>query len=91
MTIISTIVAKNPLKKWSSRHSQQKSQKCSTRMQSQNWQNDLCSFPRQTIHYHSNQVYALTSNAEEVEQFYEELQDLLELTPKKHVLFIVGD
>ena len=39
------------------------------------------------------QVYALTSNAEEaeVEQFYEDLQDLLELTPKKYVLFIIGD
>ena len=38
------------------------------------------------------QVYALTSNAEEaeVERFYEELQDLLELTPKKDVLFIIG-
>ena len=37
------------------------------------------------------QVYALTSNAEEAEQFYEELQDLLELTPEKDVLFIIGD
>ena len=39
------------------------------------------------------QVYALTSNAEEaeVEWFYEGLQDLLELTPKKDVLFIIGD
>ena len=39
------------------------------------------------------QVYAPTSNAEEseVEQFYEDLQDLLELTPKKDVLFIIGD
>ena len=39
------------------------------------------------------QVYALTSNAKEaeVEQFYEDLQDLLEWTPKKDVLFIVGD
>ena len=39
------------------------------------------------------QVYAPTSNAEEaeVEQFYEDLQDLLELTPKKDVLFITGD
>ena len=36
------------------------------------------------------QVYALTSNAEEAEQFYEDLQDLLELTPKKDVLFIIG-
>ena len=39
------------------------------------------------------QVYVPTSNAEEaeVEQFYEDLQDLLELTPKKDVLFIIGD
>ena len=39
------------------------------------------------------QVYALTSNAEEaeVEWIYEDLQDLLELTPPKHVLFIIGD
>ena len=39
------------------------------------------------------QVYALTSNAEEteVEWFYEDLQDLLELTPKRDVLFIIGD
>ena len=38
-------------------------------------------------------VYALTNNAEEaeVEWFYEDLQDLLELTPKKDVLFIKGD
>ena len=39
------------------------------------------------------QVYAPTSNTEEaeVEQFYEDLHDLLELTPKKDVLFIIGD
>ena len=39
------------------------------------------------------QVYALTNNAKEseVEQFYENLQDLLELTPKKDILFIIGD
>ena len=39
------------------------------------------------------QVYAQTSNAEEaeVERFCEDLQDLLELTPKKDVLFIIGD
>ena len=38
-------------------------------------------------------VYALTSNAEEaeVQRFYEDLQDLLELTPEKDVLFIIGD
>ena len=39
------------------------------------------------------QVYAPTSNAEEaeVERFYEDLQDLLELIPKKDVLFVIGD
>ena len=39
------------------------------------------------------QVYAPTSNAEkaDIEQFYEDLQDLLELTPKKDVFFIIGD
>ena len=43
-----------PQKKWSGHHGQQKSLKCSTWMQSQKLQNDLCSFPRQTIQYHSN-------------------------------------
>ena len=39
------------------------------------------------------QAYASSSNTEEVEveQFYEDLQDLLELTPKKYVLFIIGN
>ena len=37
------------------------------------------------------QVYAPTTNAEEAEWFYEDLQDLLELTAKKDVLFITGD
>ena len=68
-------------------------------MQSQKRQNDLSSFPRQTIQYHAEEA--------EVEQFYEDLQDLLELTLiknkiklkkkkkeltlKKDVLFIIGD
>ena len=62
-------------------------------MQSQKRQNDLCLFPRQTIQYHSNPSLCLTSIAEEaeVEQFYEDLQELLELTPKKDVFFIIGD
>ena len=37
------------------------------------------------------QAYAPPSNAEEAERFYEDLQGLLELTPKKDVLFIMGD
>ena len=62
-------------------------------MQSQKRQNDLYSFSRQTIQYHSNPNFAPTSNTEEaeVERFYEDLQDLLELTPQKDVLFIIGD
>ena len=62
-------------------------------MQSQKGQNDLCSFPRQTFNITVIQASAPTGNAEEaeVERFYEDLQDLLELTPKKDVLFIIGD
>ena len=37
------------------------------------------------------QVYAPTTNAKEAERFYDDLQDILELTPKKDVLFIIGD
>ena len=37
------------------------------------------------------QVYVPTTHAKEAEQFYEDLQDLLELIPKKDVLFIIGD
>ena len=40
---------------------------------------------------HIIQVYALNSNTEEAELFYEDLQDLLELTPPKNVLFIIKD
>ena len=62
-------------------------------MQSQKRQNDLCSFPRQTIKYHGNPSLCPDQYAEEaeVEWFYEDLQDLLELTPQKDVLFIIGD
>ena len=62
-------------------------------MQSQKWKNDLCLFPRQPFNITVIQVYAPTNNAEEaeVERFYEGLQDLLELTPKKDVLFIIED
>ena len=61
-------------------------------MQSQKRQNDLC-FQGKPFNITVIQVYGPTSNAEEaeVEWFYEDLQDLLELTPKKDVLFIIGD
>ena len=70
-----------------------KNLKCGTSMPSQKRQNDLYSFPRQTTQYQVIQAYAPTSNAEEaeVEWFYEDLQELLELTPQKDVFFITGD
>ena len=62
-------------------------------MQSQKQQNDLCLFPRQTIQYHGNPSLCPTTNVEEaeVEWFYEDLQNLQELTFKKDVLFFIGD
>ena len=51
-------------------------------MQSQKQQNDLC-FQAKPFNITVIQVYALTNNAEEAEWFYEDLQDLLELTPNK--------
>ena len=62
-------------------------------MPSQKQQNDLCLFPRQTIQCHSNPSLGPNHyNAKEAgEWFYEDLQDLLELTPKKDVLSIIGD
>ena len=50
-------------------------------------------FQGKPFHITVIQVYTLTSNVKEaeVEQFYEDLQDLLELTPQKDVLFIIGD
>ena len=61
-------------------------------MQSQKWQNDLC-FQGKRFSITVIQVYAPTTNAKEaeVEWFYEDSQDLLELTPPKDVLFIIGD
>ena len=62
-------------------------------MQSQKRHNDLCSFLRQPFNITVIQVCALTNNVEEAEdeQFYEDLKDLLELTPPKDVLFIIRD
>ena len=92
MTIISTTVGRNPLEEWSSHHGQQESPKCSTWMQSQKRQNDLY-FQGKPLNITVIQLYDPTSNAEEaeVEWLYEDLQDLLELTPKKDILFIIGD
>ena len=61
-------------------------------MQFQKWKNDLC-FQGKQLNITVIKVYAPTSNAEEaeVEWFYEDLQDLLELTPPKNVLYIMGN
>ena len=50
----------------------------------------LCLFPRQAIQYHSNPSLCNAEEAE-AERFYEDLQDSLELTHKKDVLFIIRD
>ena len=62
-------------------------------MQPQKQQNDFCSFPKQTIQYNGNSSVCPKSNTEEAEvkQFYEDLQDFLELTLKKDFLFIIRD
>ena len=61
-------------------------------MQSQKGQNDLVCFQGKPFNITVIQVYAPISNAEEaeVEQFYEDLQDLLELTPKKMSSLLQG-
>ena len=79
--------------KWSSPHSQQKNLKCSTWVQSQNDRMISVHFQGKPFNITVIQVYAPTGNAEEaeIERFYEDLQDFLELTPKGDVLFIIGD
>ena len=61
-------------------------------MQSQEQENDLC-FQGKPFNITVTQAYAPSSNAEEaeVEWFYEDIQDLLELTPQKDIHFIIGD
>ena len=60
-------------------------------MQSQKRQRDLC-FQGKPFNITVIQVYAPTRNEEaEVERLHEDLQDLLELTPQKDVLFIIGE
>ena len=62
-------------------------------MQPQKWENDLCSFQSKPFTITVIQVYAPNSNAKEaeVEWFYEDLQDLLELALKKDIISIIGD
>ena len=80
-------------KKWSSHHGQQKSLNALLGCNLKNYRLVSVCFQGKPFNITVIQVYAPTSNAEEaeVEWFYEDLQDLLELTPKKDVLFIIGD
>ena len=70
-----------------------KSPKCSTWVQSQNNRTSSVCFQGKPFNITVIQVYAPATNAEEaeVEGFYEDLQELLQLTPKEDVLFIIGD
>ena len=65
-----------------------KSPKCKTWMQCQKHKVISVHFQGKPFSFTVIQVYASTSNVEEDEQFYEDLQDLLQLTPKKYVLLI---
>ena len=67
--------------------------KCVTWLQSEKWQNDFSSFPSKPFNITIIQVYATTTDDEEteVEWFYKGLQYIIELTPNKDVLFIIGD
>ena len=90
MTIIFITAAKNPLeKKWSSPRSQQESLKCSTLCSLKNDRMIFVHFQGKPFNIPVIQVYTLTSNAEEaeVERFWEDLKDLLELMPPKRCLF----
>ena len=84
---MSTTVGRNPF--WSSHHSQQKSPKCSIGCNFKNDRMISVHFEGKPFNIMVMQVYALTSNAEEaeVECFFEDLQDLLVLTPPKRCPF----
>ena len=89
MTIISTTVDKNPLEEVenpsSSTEGSEMKYLCAKLI--------LVHFQGKPFSITAIQIYAPTTKAEEteVEQFYEDLQNLLELTPEKDVLFIIGD
>ena len=93
MTIISTTVGRNPLEE---KEYPSGSTKVQNAVLGCNLKNDRMisdHFQGRPVNIMVIQVYSQTSNAEEaeVEWFYEDLQDLLELTSKKDVLFIIGD
>ena len=93
MTIISTTVGRNPLEEmespsWSRKRVRNAVLGCNLK----NYRRIFIHFQGKPFNIMVIQVYALTSNAEEVEveRFYEDLEDVIELTPKKDVFFIIG-
>ena len=86
MIMISTTVGKNPLEEMEQPSQSTNESEMQHLDATQKQQNDFC-FQGKSFNITVIQVYAPNSKAEE-EQFYEDLQDLLELTPKKDVLFI---
>ena len=94
MTIISTTVGRNPLEemKWPSQSTKESKRQYLDVISKKERIFSLC-FQGKPFNIIVIQVYAPGSNAEEaeVEWLFEDLQDLLELTPKKDVLFIIGD
>ena len=80
MTITSTPVGKNPIE-WSSPYSQQNSLRHTTWVQSQNDRMILVHFQGKL--FNTTVSKSMPTDAKEAERFYEDLQDLLELTPKK--------
>ena len=93
MTIISTTVGRNPLEEMENHQVNKRVQNAVLGCNPKNDRMISVHFQGKPFNLMVIQVYAPTSNAEEaeVEQLYEDLQDLLELTPKKDVLFIIGD
>ena len=85
--------ARIPYKKWSSPHSQQRVQNSVFGCNLNNDRMIPLHFQGKPFSITVVQIYAPTTNAKEaeVEWFYDDLQGLLELTPKKDVLFIIGD
>ena len=93
MTIISTTVAKSPLEEWSSFHSQQKRPNGVLVCNLQNNRMISVHFQGKSFNITTIQVYAQTTKAKEaeVEWFYDDLHDLLKLTPKNRCPLHIGD
>ena len=91
MIIVSITVGENPLEECSSLHSQQESKMQYLGAVSKNDRMISVHFQGKPFNTTVIQVYASNAKEADVERFYEDLQDLLVLTPKKDVFFIIGD